>query len=88
MTEEEKCAEAIWTYCISREKMFKHLVSKNLMEQDVADRLSQRMLEEMNTSFVPGFRRSSVGEVMIAKHIQIVSPDDTYISLTEIAERC
>ena len=69
VTEEEKRAEAIWTYCISREKIFKHLVSKNLMEQDVADRLSQRMLEEMNASFVPGFRRSSIGEAMIAKHM-------------------
>lgn len=87
VTEEEKRAEAIWTYCISREKIFKHLVSKNLMEQDVADRLSQRMLEEMNASFVPGFRRSSIGEAMIAKHIQIISPDDTYISLTEIARQ-
>lgn len=87
VTEEEKRAEAIWTYCISREKIFKHLVSKNLMEQDVADRFSQRMLEEINASFVPGFRRSSIGEDMIAKHIQIISPDDTYISLTEIARQ-
>lgn len=26
-------------------KIFKHLVSKNLMEQDVADTLSEKMLE-------------------------------------------
>lgn len=87
VTEEEKRAEAIWTYCISREKIFKHLVSKNLMEQDVADTLSEKMLEQMNASFVPGFRRSSIGEAMIAKHIQIISPDDTYISLTDIARQ-
>lgn len=64
------------------------MVSKDLMTQDLADTLSERMLEQLNASFVPGFRRSSIGEAMIAKHIQIiVSPEDTYISLTEIARQ-
>jgi len=65
VTEEEKRAEAIWTYCISREKILKHLVSKDLMTQDLADTLSERMLEQLNASFVPGFRRSSIGEAVI-----------------------
>ena len=87
MPEEEKRAEAVWTYCISREKILKHLVSKDLMTQDLADTLSERMLQQLNASFVPGFRSSSIGEAIIAKHIQIVSPEDTYISLTEIARQ-
>lgn len=87
VTEEEKRAEAIWTYCISREKILKRMVEKDVMTQDLADTLSERMLEQLNANFIPGFRRSSIGEAMIAEHIQIVSPEDTYISLTEIARQ-
>ena len=87
LIEEEKRAEAIWTYCVSKEKILKRLVEKNIIPQDLADTLSDRMLEELNVNDIPGFRRSSVGETMIAKHIQIVSPEDTYISLTEIARQ-
>ena len=86
LTEEER-AEAIWTYCISREKVLKRLVEKNIMPQDLADTLSERMLEQLNVNDIPGFRRLSVGEAMIAKHVQIVSPDNTYMSLTEIARQ-
>lgn len=57
------------------------------MTQDLADTLSERMFEQLNANDIPGFRRSSVGEAMIAKHIQIVSPDNTYMSLTEIARQ-
>jgi len=87
LTEEEKRAEAIWTYCISREKILKRLVEKNIMPQDLADTLSKRMLEQLNVNDIPGFRRSSVGETMIAKHVQVTSLDNTYMSLTEIARQ-
>lgn len=86
LTEEER-AEAIWTYCIGREKILKRLVEKNIMPQDLANTLSERMLEQLNVNEIPGFRRSSVGEVMIAERIRIVSPDNTYMSLTEIARQ-
>nr|WP_157863141.1 KilA-N domain-containing protein [Desulfofarcimen acetoxidans] len=86
MTEEER-AEAIWTYCIAREKVLKRLVEKNIMPQYLADTLSERMLEQLNVNDIPGFRRSSVGEAMIAKRIQIAFPDNTYMSLTEIARQ-
>ncbi|ACV64581.1 KilA domain protein [Desulfofarcimen acetoxidans DSM 771] len=86
LTEEER-AEAIWTYCIAREKVLKRLVEKNIMPQYLADTLSERMLEQLNVNDIPGFRRSSVGEAMIAKRIQIAFPDNTYMSLTEIARQ-
>ena len=87
LTEEEKRAEAIWTYCISREKVLKRLVEKNIMHQDLAYTLSGMMLEQLNVNEIPGFRRSSLGEAMIVKHIQVVSPDNTYMSLTKIARQ-
>ncbi len=86
LTEEER-AEAIWTYCVAREKVLKRLVEKNIMPQDMADGFSERMLGQLNVNDIPGFRQSSVGEAMIAKRIQIVSPDNTYMSPTEIARQ-
>ena len=87
MTEEEKRAEAIWTYSISREKVLKRLVEKNIITQTIADTLSEMMFEQLNLNDIPGFRRSSVGEAMIAKYMKDGSLDNTYMSLTEIARQ-
>lgn len=87
MTKDKKRIEAIWTYSISREKVLKRFVKKNIITQADADMYSQKMFEQLNVNDIPGFRRSSVGEAMIAKYISDGSLDNTYMSLTEIARQ-
>ena len=87
LTEDEKRLEAIWTYSISIEKVLKRLVEKNIITQTDADMYSEKMFEQLNVNDIPGFRRSTIGEAMVSKHVTVASLDDTYMSLTEIARQ-
>lgn len=81
MTGREAQIEALWTYEISKEKVLKRLVAKNIMTQAEADELSERMLEQLNLQEIPGFRLSSLGEKMRTEGSCL----NAYVSLTEIA---
>ena len=58
MTDREAQIEAQWTYEISKEKVLKRLVKKGIMTQAEVDDLSERMLEQLDTDKIPGFRLS------------------------------
>ncbi len=82
MTDEEKRAEALWTYFISRERILRRLVEKKIMTQEDADDFANRMYEQINLDEIPGSRISYLGEKMR-------SPDpcmNPYVSLTDIAK--
>ena len=82
MTEREAQIETLWIYEISREKILKRIVNKGLMTQAEADGLSERMLEQLNTDKIPGFRLSPVGEKMRTNG-SCLNP---YVSLMRIAK--
>ena len=82
MTDREAQIEALWTYEISKEKVLKRLVKKEIMTQAEADDLSERMLEQLDTDKIPGFRLSPLGEKMRTNG-SCLNP---YVSLTEIAK--
>ena len=82
MTDREAQIEALWTYEISKEKVLKRLVKKGIMTQAEADDLSERMLEQLDTDKIPGFRLSPLGEKMRTNG-SCLNP---YVSLTEIAK--
>ena len=46
MTAEEKRAEALWTYFISKERILRRLVEKKIMTQEDADDFANRMYEQ------------------------------------------
>lgn len=81
MTEREAQIEALWTYEISHEKILKRLIRKGIMIQVEADALSERMLEQLNTQNIPGFRLSPLGKKMRTADLSF----NPHISLTEIA---
>lgn len=81
MTEREAQIEALWTYEISHEKILKRLIRKGIMTQVEADALSERMLEQLNTQNIPGFRLSPLGKKMRTADLSF----NPHISLTEIA---
>ena len=64
MTDREAQIEALWTYEISKEKVLTRLVKKEIMTQAEADDLSERMLEQLGTGKIPGFRLSPLDEKM------------------------
>lgn len=82
MTDREAQIEVLWTYEISKEKVLKRLVKKEIMTQAEADDLSERMLEQLDTDKIPGFRLSSLGEKMRTEGSCL----NAYVSLTEIAK--
>lgn len=82
MTDREAQIEALWTYEISREKVLKRIVKKGLMTQAEADELSERMLEQLDTNKIPGFRLSPLGKKMRING-SCLNP---YVSITEIAK--
>lgn len=82
MTDREAQIEALWTYEISKEKVLKRLVKKGIMTQAEADNLSERMLEQLNTDKIPGFRLSPLGKKMRTSG-SCLCP---YVSLTGIAK--
>ena len=82
MTDREAQIEALWTYEISKEKVLRRLVKKGIMSQAEADDLSERMLEQLDTDKIPGFRLSPLGEKMRTSG-PCLCP---YVSITEIAK--
>ena len=82
MTDREAQIEALWTYEISKEKVLKRLVKKGIMAQAEADRLSEKLLEQLDTDKIPGFRLSTLGEKMRTNG-PCLNP---YVSITEIAK--
>ncbi len=82
MTDREAQIEALWTYEISKEKVLRRLVRKGIMSQSEADDLSERMLEQLDTDKIPGFRLSPLGEKMRTNGSCL----NLYVSLTEIAK--
>ena len=82
MTDREAQIEALWTYEISKEKVLKRLAKKGIMTQAEADNLSERMLEQLNTDKIPGFRLSPLGKKMRTSRSCLFP----YVSLTEIAK--
>ena len=60
MTDREAQIEALWTYEISKEKVLKRLVKKGIMAQAEADKLSEKLLEQLDTNKIPGFRLSTL----------------------------
>lgn len=82
MTAEEKRTEAIWTYMISKERIFRRLVDKGIVSQDNADYFLDLMYDDIDLDKIPGARITPLGEKMR-------SPDpcmNPYISLTDIAK--
>ena len=82
MTDREAQIEALWTYEISKEKVLKRLVKKEIMTQAEADDLSERMLEQLNTDKIPGFRLAPLGKKMRTSGPCLYP----YVSITEIAK--
>ena len=82
MTDREAQIEALWTYEISKEKVLKRLVKKGIMAQAEADKLSEKLLEQLDTNKIPGFRLSTLGEKMRTNG-PCLNP---YVSITEIAK--
>lgn len=82
MTDRVAQIDVLRTYEISREKVLKRIMKKGLMTQAEADELSQRMLEQLDTNNIPGFRQTSLGEKMCTNG-SCLNP---YVSITEIAK--
>ena len=82
MTAEEKRTEAIWTYMISKERIFRRLVDKGIVSKDNADYFLDLMYDDIDLDKIPGARITPLGEKMR-------SPDlcmNPYVSLTNIAK--
>ena len=62
MTDRKAQIETLWTYEISKEKVLKRLVKKGFMAQAEADQLSEKLLEQLDTGKIFGFRLSSLEE--------------------------
>ena len=62
MTDREAQIEALWTYETSKEKVLKRLVKKGILVQAEADKLSEKLFEQLDTGKIPGFRLSTLGE--------------------------
>lgn len=85
MADREAQIEALWTYEISKEKVLKQLVKKGIMAQAEADKLSEKMLEQLDTDKIPSFCLSPLGEKIHTRG-PCLCP---YVSIKEIAkENC
>ncbi|MBC5738310.1 KilA-N domain-containing protein [Lawsonibacter faecis] len=81
MTEREAQIEALWTYEVATEKVLRRSVKKGYITQEEAEEFSEKLFEQLNTDNIPGFRPSSLGEIMRMEDIHV----NPFVSLTEIA---
>lgn len=81
MSEFNPQAEALWTYTISKEKIFKRLVENNILTQEIANEVLELMYTQLNINFDPNFKPSPIGEKMRLHKVDY----DAKVSLTEIA---
>ena len=81
LTEREAQIEALWTYEVATEKVLRRSVKKGYITQEEAEEFSEKLFEQLNTDNIPGFRPSSLGEIMRMEDIHV----NPFVSLTEIA---
>lgn len=84
MADKER-AEALWAYCISREKVLKRLLEKEYITQEDADEISDQLFEQLKENNVYEFKTSEACEKMIRLYLKPWKSTDGYISLTDIA---
>jgi len=84
MTSEQR-ADFYWAYFISREKTAKRLVDKGVMPQENADRILERLYENIQEKDMLEFSVSDGCRKTINLYLRGAESDSQYISLTDIA---
>ncbi len=82
MKEFDSRLEAVWTYVISKEKLFKRLVEQGIFDKETTDEILEHMYSQFNLDYNPNFAPSPVGEVMYASKVDVPR---ACVSLTDIA---
>ena len=82
MSELDTCDEAIWTYTISKEKLFRRLVDDGVFTQADVDEFLDMMYVQLASVLDPKFKPSRIGKLMQKSQIKTTH---TIASLTELA---
>ena len=84
MTPEQR-ADFYWAYFISREKTAKRLVDKGIMPQEDADRILERLYENIQEKDILEFSAYDACKQIIDQYLYRANPRSKLVSLTDIA---